>query len=131
MPDEHVQLVRRAYEEGYSRRSVDPVRDITAAAFRFHMRPGFPGRPSYGADEMTDIWADLEDTFSEYSIAPEAFESLGRHVLVTLRQNARMRGSDAWIDNTVWHLWDVTGGILREAWTFDDRAEAVAAAAGR
>jgi hypothetical protein len=125
MSREKVDLIRDAYKEGYETRSVEGMRDRVAPGFRFHMRPGFPGRPVYLFDEMPQIRADLDDTFTEYELVPEDFISLGDYVLVTIRQSARVRESDTRIETTVWHLWHIEAGKVLEACTFDDREEAL------
>ena len=132
MSEENVELVRWVYEEGYARRKVDMpgVEDRIAPDYRFHTRSGFPGRTVYRLDEMTALWADLDTTFSDHRLVPQRYEALGRaHVLVTLEQTARLRGSDQRIDQTVYMLWRLADGRVSETWTFTDEAEARAAAA--
>ncbi len=131
MSQESVELVRAAYREGYARRTVEPFRDKVADDFRFHMRRGWPGRPVYGFDELTQIWADLDETYSEFRLVPEDFAPIGDFVVVTIRQSARMRESDARIKATIWHVWHVADGRVREAWTFDSEKDALAAARPR
>jgi len=125
MSRENVDLIRDAYTEAFETRSVERMRDRVAPGFRFHMRPGFPGRPVYLLDEMTQIWADLDETLTEYELVPEDFVPLGAYVLVTIRQSASVRESDTRIETTVWHLWHIEAGKVREAWTFEDREEAL------
>ena len=93
MSQENVEIVRLAYREGYERRTVENVRELAADDFCFHTRPGWPGRSLYRFDEVLEFWADLDDTFTEYSLVPERFAAVEDYVLVTLRQSARMRGS--------------------------------------
>jgi SnoaL-like protein len=127
MSQENVKLVRRAYEEGYAKRSVESLRERFADDFRFHMRPGWPGRPVYRLDELPLIWADLDDTYTEYALVPERFEAVEEYVIVTLRQSARMAGSDARIESTIWHVWRFGDGTAVGAWTFDRRHDALEA----
>ena len=124
MSQENVELIQRAYREGYAARSVESLRHRFAEDFRFHMRPGWPGRAEYGLNEMTDIWADLDDTYIEYDLSPEDFVASGDCVLVRLRQSARVRGSDARVEATIWHVWQVRDGTVQEARTFDTEADA-------
>jgi predicted SnoaL-like aldol condensation-catalyzing enzyme len=128
MSQENIELVRAAYREGYQHRTVEPLRDTVAGDFRFHMRRGWPGRPVYRFDEMTQIWADLDETYSEFRLAPEDYAAVGDYVLVTIRQSARMRGSDSRVESTIWHVWRITDGLVREAWTFDSEKDALEAA---
>src|SRR5689334_2681568 len=97
MSNENVEIVRWVYEKGHAQRTIDiPGReDRVAADYRFHTRPDFPGRSAYRLDQMVELWADLDSTFTDYSLIPQRYEPFGdSHVLVTLRQTARLRGSD-------------------------------------
>jgi ketosteroid isomerase-like protein len=76
---------------------------------------------------MTEIWADLDETFTEYSLVPEDFAEVGEYVIVTIRVSARMKASDARIDSTIYHVWHIRDGKIREAWTFTTKSEALEA----
>ena len=131
MSRENLEIVRWAYEEMFPRRSVDVpgIEDRFAPDYRFNTRPGFPGRIRYPLDELPAIWADLDSTYTDYSLVPQSYEPLGADfVLVTLRQEARLRGSDQRIDQTIYHLSRLAEGRLQESWTFIDEAEAREAA---
>ena len=126
MSRENVELVRRAYEEGYARRSVEGFSGLFAPGFRFHMRSEFPGvRPWYALEELPQLWADLDETYTDYSLAPADFATFGAFVLVTLSARARLRGSDAWVDETLFHIWHLADGRVLEAWTYGDEQEAL------
>ncbi len=127
MSRENVEAVRVAYEVAYVERSVENVREAVAEDFVFHSRPEFPGRSRYGLDEMTQLWADLDETHTEFSLVPEEFAPVGDYVLVTLRQSARMRDSAARLDSPVYHVWHVQNGKPREAWAYATREEALEA----
>jgi len=49
------------------------------------------------------------------------------HVLVTLRQTARLRGSDQRLVESLYMLWQLSEGRVQETWTFTDRMQALAA----
>lgn len=125
MSRENVELIRRAYDEAYRSRSVESLRDRVAEGFQFHARRGFLGRPTYRLDEVPQLWADLDETFRDYVLAPTDFDAIGDYVLVTIEQSARMKESDFRVDTTVWHLWHITDGKVREGWVFDDRKDAL------
>jgi hypothetical protein len=128
MAQDNVEMVRVAYEVAYAERSVEGVRDRFADDFVWHSRPEWPGKAAYGVDEMPGLWADLDETFSEFELVPAAFEEVGdAYVLVTVRQGARLRGSENRVETTIWHLWRIDG-TPREAWVFANRAEALEAA---
>lgn len=128
MSEENVEFVRFAYREGYARRTVEDFRDRAADDFEFHMRPGWPGRPVYSLDEMPQIWADLDDTYTEFSLVPESFAAVGDYVLVTIRQSARLAGSESRIESTIWHVWRFSHDTVLEVRTFDRKEDALEAA---
>jgi len=78
---------------------------------------------------MVDFWADLDRTFDDYSLSPQGYESLGpAYVLVTLRQTARLRGSDQHLVEPLYMLWELAEGKLQETWAYTDKAQALEAA---
>lgn len=121
----NIELVRIAYDVAYAQRSVAGVRDRFADDFVWHSRPEFPGRAAYTADEMPDLWADLDETFSEFTLTPTRFEERGDFVLVAVEISSRLRDSEARIKDTVWHLWRFREGKACEAWAFSDRRQAL------
>ncbi len=130
MSQEYVEIVRFAYEEGLAKRTTDhpDTPERFADDFRFHARRGFPGRPVYRLDQVTELWADLDATFTDYSIYPDGYESIGEYVLVRIRQSARLKGSDKRLDDTLYHLWHVVDGKAKEGWAYGRREEALEAA---
>src|SRR5688500_1461105 len=128
MSEENVEMVRVAYDVAYAERSVDGVRDQFAKSFVWHSRPEWPGKTTYRVDEMPDLWADLDETFSEVELVPVEFEEVtDGYVLVTVQQSARLRDSDERVETTIWHLWRVQG-MPQEGWVFGERIEALKAA---
>ena len=69
----------------------------------------------------------LTSNFDDYS--PQGYESLGpAYVLVTLRQTARLRGSDQHLVEPLYMLWELAEGKLQETWAYTDKAQALEAA---
>ncbi len=130
MSHDKLEIVRLAYEQGYAKRTVDipALRERLAENFRFYARRGFPGRPVYRADEMPGLWADLDSTFTDYSLSPVDSEVFGEYVLVTVHQRARLKGSHEWLEETVYHRWHIEDGKAQTAWTYALKAEALEAA---
>lgn len=124
----NIEIVRRAYEEAYAKRSVEGTEDWVSEDFRFHPRAEFIGRSSYTRDEILEFWTDLNDTYSEFSIVAEDYAEAGDHVVATMRQSARLRDSDLRVESTVYHVWQVRDGQAIAAWVYGDRAEALEAA---
>ena len=131
MSQENVQVVRLAYDVAFAQRSVEDVRHAFAEDYVFHSRREWPGRPLYTMDEMPQLWADLDDIFSEFTLVREDFAGIGdEYVIVTLRQGGRLRGSDVQLETTLFHVWKVRNGKPQETWVFGTREEAFAKAAG-
>ena len=127
MSDENIEVVRLAYDVAYVQRSIEGVRDRFAPEFVFHSRPEFPGRQLYRFEEITQLWADLDETYSDYSLIPIEFDHVGDYVIVALQSSARMQGSEVRVEGKIWHVWRVADGKPREAWTFGSRSEALQA----
>lgn len=129
--DENVEIVRMAYEVSYAQRSVDVLRQHFPDDFVFHMRPEFPGRSEYGVDDMSQLWADLDETFTEYQLTPADFTVHGDYVVVAIDQSALLRASEMRVQETIYHLWHVVDGQPREAWAYTERQEALEAVGAR
>jgi len=125
MSEENVRAVREAYGTAYAARSVEQFRERFADDFVWHNRPTWPGRSTYTADEMPQLWADLDETFSEYTLEPITFSDHGDFVLAELAQSARLRDSEAKVEETIWHLWHVVDGIPQEGWSRGSKEEAL------
>jgi hypothetical protein len=127
MAGENVEAVRLAYDIAYAQRSVENVREAFAEDFVFHMRAEWPGRSLYRIDEMPQLWADLDETYAEFRLVPEEFFPAGECVIVTIKQSARLRGSDARVDSTIFHVWQIREGKPQQAWAYRSRSEALEA----
>ena len=78
-------------------------------------------------DSMTELWADLDETFDEFTLVPERFEVIGDYVLVSIYQTTKLPGSDDRVESRIFHVWRVKHAVPQEAWSFADRAEALEA----
>ena len=127
MSRENIEVVRLAYDVAYAQRSVEGVRDRFAPDFVFHGRAEFPGRQHYRFEEIEQLWADMDETYSDYSLVPVEFEDAGDYVLVTLETSAKMQGSELRVEGKIWHVWLVADGTPQEGWTYGSRSEALQA----
>jgi ketosteroid isomerase-like protein len=127
MAQTNVDIVREIYA-AYARRDADSPRHLFAEDFRFHNRAEFPGRESFGLDEIRTLWADLDETFTDYELAPTDMTDGAEAVLVTLQASTRLKGSHARLEGTIYHVWRISDGLIRSAHTYSDREEALAAA---
>jgi hypothetical protein len=128
MPGQNIEMIRVAYDVAYAQRSVSGVRDRFAEDFVWHSRPEWPGKATYSADELPELWADLDETFSEFELVAFNFEEVGdEYVLVKVRQSMSLRESEARFETTVWHLWRIED-VPKEGWVFINQTEALKAA---
>src|SRR3954462_5256002 len=118
---ENVELVREGYRLIYDGRSGGGFEGWFAEDFRWHQRPEFPGRRAYRVDELPDLWADLDETFAEFSASPEVFEEAGDYVIVAVRTTSRLRDSVTRVEAMIYHVWHVRDGVAQEAWAYTDR----------
>ena len=128
MSPPNVELVRLAYEVAYAQRSLEGVRELFPEDFVFHSRPEFPGPPRYRVDDMPQLWADLDETYTEFDLVPEEFTVVKDHVVVTISQSARLRASEMRIETTIYHVWQFRDGTPLAAWAYGERSEALRAA---
>jgi ketosteroid isomerase-like protein len=128
MSQENIEIVRAAYEVAFAQRNVEGVLDRFAEDFTWQQRADFPGRTSYGPMEMPQLWAELDDTYSELNMVPVEFIDAGDYVIVTVETSARLRGSDARIETLIWHVWRMRDGLAAEGAAYGTRREASEAA---
>jgi ketosteroid isomerase-like protein len=131
MSRENIELVRPAYDVAWPQRSVAGFQDRFADGFVWRQRVEWPGRSVYGRDEMHELWADLDETFSEYRLVAVDYADAGEYVVVTVNTSAYLRTSDDRIETTVWHVWRVREGLVTEACVYSTRQEALEAAGMR
>ena len=116
--------MRRAYEVAYVERSVDSMRGSFTEDFEWHQRAEWPGRRVYGPEDLPELWAELEETYAEYTVEPVEFFESGDCVVVAVHISARLRASDDRIDGLTWQVWRLSDGLVREVRVYTDRSEA-------
>jgi hypothetical protein len=116
------EVLMRLYES-YRQREIESTRHLAAPGFRFHMRPGWPGREHFTFDEMPQVWADLDDTFTEYEMRPVRFHAAeAGYALVELASSTVVGGER--ITDDIAHVWRFEDGLVAELWTFNTVDEA-------
>jgi ketosteroid isomerase-like protein len=128
MSQENIELVRPAYDVAWPQRSVDGLRDRFADDFTWTQRPEWPGRSVYRRDDMPELWADLDETYSEYRLAAVDYADAGEYVVVTVNLSAHLRASNDRIEGTVFHVWRIQDGLVAEACVYSTRRDALEAA---
>jgi ketosteroid isomerase-like protein len=127
--EDNVRMVRRAYEVAFVERSVESIADAADESFVWHQRTEWPGRSQYSLEELPQLWADLDDTYTELTLVPEDFAPVGEYVLVTVRTSARVGAGGARMERDLYHVWHVRDGKLREVRVYGTREEALEAVA--
>jgi ketosteroid isomerase-like protein len=127
MSHEQIEVARLAYDVAFVQRSVAGVRELVAEDFTWRQRAEWPGRSDYTIEEIPQLWADLDDTYTEYNLLPVEFVDVGEYVVVTVETTARLRASDRRIARRLWHVWHIRNGLVLEGRTYGSRAEAMEA----
>jgi hypothetical protein len=120
--------VRRAFEVAYKNRNVEAMRSALTEDFEWHQRAEWPGRRVYGVEDLAELWAELEDTYSEYVVEPVGFSESGGCVIAEVHISARLRASDARIDGVTWQVWRLADGLVQDVRVYTERSEAFATA---
>jgi ketosteroid isomerase-like protein len=128
MSRENVELVRLAYDVAWPQRSVEGFQGRFTDDFVWRQRPEWPGRSDFGRDEMHELWAELDETYSEYRLEATEYADAGDYVVVSVNTSARLRASNDRIEGTVWHVWRLRDGLVAEACVYSTEAEALEAA---
>src|SRR4051794_5601099 len=128
MSQENIESVRRAYDVAFVQRSVEGIRELLADDFNWHQRAEWPGQSVYRAEDVPQLWADLDDTYSEFNVVPVEFVDVGDSVIVTVETTTRLRTSTARIAGRLWHVWHIRDGLLRDVRVYGTDTQAMEAA---
>jgi hypothetical protein len=77
---------------------------------------------------MHELWAELDETYSEFNLVPVEYVEAGEYVVVTIKASACLQASDDRVEVTQWHVWRLEDGRAAEARVYRTREEAVEAA---
>jgi ketosteroid isomerase-like protein len=128
MSRENIELVRLAYDGTWPLRSVDGFQDRFADDFTWRQRSEWPGRSIYARDEMPELWADLDETYSEFTLEPVEYAEAGEYVVVTVNTSAYIRATNDRIEGTVWQVWRIHDELVAEVCVYSRRRDALEAA---
>ena len=124
MSEENIEIVRRVYE-ALARRDWDGVFRETHSEFMVEtqMQGSFRGR-----DAVQAFIEDQIGAFETWIADPEEFFAEDDRVLVFVRSRAQPRGTTAYIDIKIGHVWTVRDGTILSLITFPNRDDALEAA---
>jgi len=103
------------------------VRHLFADDYRWYQRSEWPGANVYLRDELPQLWAELDETYPGFELAPLEFADVGDCVLVKVRTSALVGASKDRIEAVIWHVWRIENGLVTETRVFSDRQEALEA----
>jgi ketosteroid isomerase-like protein len=122
---ELVRVIRAAYD-AYSRGEFEAVLELLDPDVEWHPAPSsLDPHPIRGRGDVRDYLAP--DFFAHQSAEPLEVIEQGDRVLVVARARARGRESGVAIDQTIFHVWTVSGGRAKRFEAYVDRGEALAA----
>jgi len=135
MSHENVELVRRAYEDGgpvVLPLSLDDERAVVDRLFRdycdeqleIRMPADYPEGEEIlrGREGMTQLFAMLRDTWTEFRFEPQRFIDAGQRVVVLVRVVAKGGASGLATERRTAHVWSVRRGRLASIQIYRDRA---------
>jgi ketosteroid isomerase-like protein len=128
MPEENVEVVRRAHE-ALNGGDVEGLIALCDAAFRLDMSDRVLNPAVYeGHDGIRRFYAEVRDVWASYTWEPEELIESGDLVVALLRSSGRGRESGIEIERQTAMVWTVRTKQARSLRFFRDRAAALEAA---
>jgi ketosteroid isomerase-like protein len=115
---ENVQLVRRMLNEFIEKQQLS---DLVSPEFVWHVgsSSAWTGRSEFhGRDGFMEFFGEWTDAYDEWTLEAESMIDAGDgHVVVTARQQGRLRGSESWVALRAGLLYTVENGLLVPRYT--------------
>jgi len=123
MSPENVEIVRRGYE--HLSKTGEPLPEVFDEEVEF----AFAWMEGRGVDALRRATAEWTGKFDHWRIEAREFIEAGpNQVVAIVRDRARLKGSEAEIDNEFAHLWTLRDGLAIRFEAFTERADALEAA---
>lgn len=125
---ENVEIARRGYE-ALNERAWERITAFLAPDCEWEIRSVAPNAGTYrGLDAVRAVIEDWLGAFDELRIEPEEFIDAGPdQVVVLVRDQGRIKGSEARIDHRFAHVWTLRDGKLARFQSFFDKEQALEA----
>ena len=125
MPPENMEIARRGYE-AFTTRDPAGVLGFLDPDIESHDFPEMPDAAVYhGPEGFLALIANTLAEFDDFRLEAEEFTAPDEeHVLVSVRQVARGKGSGAEVEAHVVHLWRMRDGRAVELWLYGSEEEA-------
>ena len=129
MSRENVEVVRRLYE-AFNHGGLDAVTALTHPEIEFVPPPIWPDSPRLqGVESIQEMARQWIETFDDFRINAERFIDPGEDCVVAfVRDQGRVKGSGAEIDNRFIHVWTLRDGQIIRWESYTDEGEALEAA---
>ena len=125
MSQENVEAVRRIYERVTAH--MEWPEELFDADFESDMRE--VGVGGLRLEATQDALRDYFETFEEFHVEmDELIHADGEHVVNTIRDGGRIRGSDAEVSNRYFHVWTFGDGKIVRLSVHTERRRALEAA---
>jgi ketosteroid isomerase-like protein len=120
-----VQMLRRGFE-AFAREGIAGIFDFATEDFEL-VTPIVGEEPSLGREGAISALEDQFQVFEHWTVQPEEFIDLGRHIVVVVRQHVRTRRSGVVIDTTAAWTFELRDGKAARLTIHTDKDEALAA----
>lgn len=122
-----IELLRAGYA-AFSRGDWDTVLEQAAPDFELTTADRVTSPGTYrGVEGTRRFFEDLFAPFEEVLVEPEEFHENGDQILAVVRVRSRPRGSSAFVENRIGHLWTMRDGMVTGLEIFPERDRALAA----
>jgi ketosteroid isomerase-like protein len=129
MSEENVELARRGYE-AFERGDLSAALEIFDPEMVTSVAPPIPVAGTYrGPEGFLQVMLDWAEAFDELVQTGEEFIDAGEKVVVRTHHNSRGVGSGVPVERDFWYVWTVRSGKAVRLDIFNERDEALEAAA--
>jgi ketosteroid isomerase-like protein len=128
MSQENVEVVRAIYR-AFDRGATPQLMSLLDPEIDFLINPAAPETGTHHGHEGIRSWlGDIEETLSEFDIAPGEFLDAGEHVVCSVRVRVVGKGSGAEVELRETHLWTMSEGKAARMQAYPVHDEALQAA---
>jgi uncharacterized protein len=123
---EDVERLRDAYE-AFNERGVEAILERLAPGFKVKDRESSPdrGETRYGREGIKQLFDSYMEAFDALRLEPEEFIDAGDHVVVSLNQRIRGKGSGAEVTGHIAHVWTMIDGQVLRLRIYGDKHKAL------
>jgi ketosteroid isomerase-like protein len=122
-----IEMLRAGYAD-FSRGEWDAVLAQAAPDFELKTADRVTSPGTYrGRDTVRRFFEDMFAPFEEVLVEPEEFHEIGDRILALVRVRSRPRGSSAFVENRIGHLWTMQDGAVVALQVFPERERALEA----